>query len=138
MSINKLLLAGVAGTFLAGSATMAAEPVKLTDAQMDDVTAGFLRLNIGLRLANLETAAGGRTFVSQDVGFNNVSVDAQTLDVVEKETCGTIKATSILSSTTTAGSSTVVDLRGGGQGSLLSISSLKVGGTFALEALPPF
>lgn len=36
----KTIIAGVAGAMLAGSA-MAAEPVKLTDGQMDDVTAGF-------------------------------------------------------------------------------------------------
>lgn len=42
MSITKTLLAGVAGTVLVGSAAMAAEPLKLTDNQMDDVTAGVL------------------------------------------------------------------------------------------------
>ena len=42
MSLKKTLLAGAAGAVLAGSAAMASEPVKLTDNQMDDVTAGFL------------------------------------------------------------------------------------------------
>lgn len=40
MSITKTLLAGVAGTVLVGSGAMAAEPVKLSETQMDDVTAG--------------------------------------------------------------------------------------------------
>ena len=40
MSITKTLLAGVAGTVLLSAGAMAAEPLKLTDAQLDDVTAG--------------------------------------------------------------------------------------------------
>jgi|GEM_PF-1516471 len=40
MSITKTLLAGVAGTLLAGTA-MAAEPMQLSDAQMDQVAAGI-------------------------------------------------------------------------------------------------
>lgn len=46
MSIKKTLLAGVAGTLLAGGA-MAAEPMTLSDSQMDDVAAG-LTLTVGL------------------------------------------------------------------------------------------
>jgi len=42
MSITKTLLAGVAGTVLVGSGAMASEPLKLTDSQMDDVSAGFV------------------------------------------------------------------------------------------------
>jgi len=45
MSMKKILLAGVAGTFIAGSA-MAAEPVTLTDGQMDGVSAGALNLTL--------------------------------------------------------------------------------------------
>lgn len=48
MSIKNILLAGAAVTMLAGTA-MAAEPTKLTDAQMDDVAAGFT-LTAGLAL----------------------------------------------------------------------------------------
>ena len=42
MSITKTLLAGVAGTVLVGSGAMASEPLKLTDSQMDNVSAGVL------------------------------------------------------------------------------------------------
>ena len=41
MSITKTLLSGVAGTVLLSAGAMAAEPLKLTDAQLDDVTAGL-------------------------------------------------------------------------------------------------
>ena len=41
MSITKTLLAGVAGTVLLSAGAMASEPVKLSDAQLDDVTAGL-------------------------------------------------------------------------------------------------
>jgi hypothetical protein len=46
MSITKTLLAGVAGTVLVGTGAMAAEPLKLTDNQMDDVTAGLSAIGI--------------------------------------------------------------------------------------------
>ena len=42
MSITKTLLAGVAGTVLVGSGALASEPLKLTETQMDDVTAGIV------------------------------------------------------------------------------------------------
>ena len=54
MSMKKTVLMAAAGTLLATSA-FAAEPVKLSDGQMDDVTAGF-RL-----LLALGTTAGGGT-----------------------------------------------------------------------------
>lgn len=60
MSIKKTLLAGVAGTLLAGGA-MAAEPVKLTDSQMDDVSAG-LSLTLALGLTTGFTAANSTLF----------------------------------------------------------------------------
>jgi len=41
MSLKQTLLAGAAGVVLAGGTAMADEPMKLTDTQMDDVTAGF-------------------------------------------------------------------------------------------------
>lgn len=41
MSITKTLLAGVAGTVLASGMAAAGEPVKLSTAEMDQVTAGF-------------------------------------------------------------------------------------------------
>jgi TRAP-type uncharacterized transport system substrate-binding protein len=39
---NMLLGAAAAATLVIGSSAMAAEPVQLSDTQMDDVTAGFL------------------------------------------------------------------------------------------------
>lgn len=38
--MNKMIIAGIAGAFLAASGAMASEAVKLTDGQMDEVTAG--------------------------------------------------------------------------------------------------
>jgi hypothetical protein len=49
MSMKNALLAGVAGTFVAGAA-MAAEPVTLSDTQMDQVTAGLLSASFGVGL----------------------------------------------------------------------------------------
>lgn len=49
MSMKNLFLAGAATTMLATSA-MAAEPVTLTNSQMDDVTAG-INLDVDLALA---------------------------------------------------------------------------------------
>ena len=69
----------------------------------------------------------------QRVDFDQDSVDRTTLDIVEKETCGTITATSVLRSRTVAGSRTTVNMT---RGSTLFIDSLKVGGTLALEAPP--
>ncbi len=42
MLLKKTLIAGVAGAIFASTAAMASEPTKLTDAQMDNVSAGFL------------------------------------------------------------------------------------------------
>lgn len=65
MSMNKMLLAGVAGTLLAGSA-MAAEPMKLTDSQMDDVSAG-LTLTGGLGLVGPFFAGGQQSLAFTDL-----------------------------------------------------------------------
>ena len=43
MSITKTLLAGAAGTVLASGAAVAGEPMKLSMAEMDQVTAGFFQ-----------------------------------------------------------------------------------------------
>ena len=42
MLLKKTLIAGLTGALFASTAAMASEPTKLTDAQMDDVSAGFL------------------------------------------------------------------------------------------------
>jgi hypothetical protein len=54
--MNKLIIAGVAGALFAGSTAMAAEPVSLTDGQMDGVTAGWYVAAGG--------ASAGSTFVA--------------------------------------------------------------------------
>lgn len=68
MSIKKILLAGVAGTFLASNA-MAAEPLTLSDAQLDDVSAGVLNLTLGLAalgdFGTLGVSSSGGTVLSQ-------------------------------------------------------------------------
>jgi hypothetical protein len=46
MSMKNIVLAGAAATFMAGSA-LAADPVTLTDGQMDTVSAGFSLLIAG-------------------------------------------------------------------------------------------
>jgi len=62
MSMNKILLAGVAATFMAGSA-VAAEPITLSDSQLDNVTGGFTVLVAGGLIGSSftvgESAGGG-------------------------------------------------------------------------------
>ena len=57
MSIKNTLLAGAAATLIAGGA-MAAEPMKLTDSQMDDVAAGLTSLNLTVAVALAGTVLG--------------------------------------------------------------------------------
>jgi len=74
MSITKTLLAGVAGTVLVGSGAMASEPLKLTDSQMDNVSAGlvisqaaapFVVLNSFLGTASATTSVA--TFADESI-----------------------------------------------------------------------
>lgn len=69
--MNKLMIAGVAGAFLAGGAAMADEPMKLTDGQMDDVTAGW-------RLAGAFGFTGGGFAGAVGSGGGGVSEYSQT------------------------------------------------------------
>ena len=65
MSMKATLLAGVAGSLIAGTA-MAAEPVKLTDAQMDEVAAGIFVIGaIGLTFGFQSTNLNGLSFTEQ-------------------------------------------------------------------------
>jgi hypothetical protein len=57
MSMKNIVLAGVAATFMAGSA-LAAEPVTLTDAQLDNVTGGVFSLLVGTGLIGPSLAIG--------------------------------------------------------------------------------
>jgi len=64
MSMKNALLAGVAGALVAGSA-MAAEPVALTNDEMDAVTAGFsLTLALGLQGPVGAAGFGSSTFTT--------------------------------------------------------------------------
>ncbi len=107
--MNKMIIAGVAGAFLASSAAMASEPVKLTDGQMDDVTAGF-RLLAGLNLlgsAGSITAGVGTSSTTQ-----TQAAGSENLSTINIGTGGTIaasdaNATLATSSTTTGYTSTL-------------------------------
>lgn len=64
-TLKSALLAGVAGTLLAGTAT-AAEPVTLTDAQLDEVSAGaFVIAAVGLTFGFQSTNLNGLNFTEQ-------------------------------------------------------------------------
>lgn len=125
MSTKTLMAAGVAGAFLAGSAAMAAEPVKLTDGQMDDVTAGF-RLLLALGTTGgggTETLGlGAGTFDAGDAADTNAdeSVNIGTGGDVSISTTETASATS---GTSGAFASTV----GGGT---ISFGTLSLAGRF--------
>ena len=65
MSIKSALLAGAALSVMATSA-MAAEPVRLSDAQLDDVSAGaFVIAAIGLTFGFQATNLNGLSFTEQ-------------------------------------------------------------------------
>lgn len=100
--MNKMIIAGVAGAFLAGSAAMASEPVKLTDGQMDDVTAGF-RLLAGLNLLGSAGSAtvgvgSATTTQSQTAGSENLS----TINIGTGGTIAAADANATLASSTTS------------------------------------
>jgi hypothetical protein len=57
MSMKKILLAGVAATFMAGSA-LADEAITLSDGQLDNVTGGAFSLLIGAGLIGPSAAIG--------------------------------------------------------------------------------
>ena len=64
MSLKNLFLASAAATFIAGSA-MAAEPITLTDSQMDSVAGGFTL-----------SLLGGAGIAGPVVGLNNTTFDS--------------------------------------------------------------
>lgn len=102
--MNKIILAGVAGAFLAGSAAMASEPVKLTNGQMDDVTAGF-RILAGFNL--LGSANTATTGVGGGTPTQNQATGVESLETFNVGTGGTIALLSnngaLANSQTTAG-----------------------------------
>ena len=65
MTIKNAILAGVAGTLLAGGA-MAGEPVKLTDAQLDGVAAG-VDIVAGIAFVGPFTSIGAQSLTFTEV-----------------------------------------------------------------------
>lgn len=125
MSIKKTLLAGVAGTLLAGGA-MAAEPVKLTDSQMDDVAAG-LSLTLGLGLTTGFTAANSTLFE-----VNELSTTATDEQVGFD---GTVLSSSITTQAAAGTAWSQTSLSGGG---LFTMGpALALGGNLSVDEVGP-
>ncbi len=95
MSMKKTVLMAAAGTLLATSA-LAAEPVKLSDGQMDDVTAGFRLLlalgttggggtgTFGLGAGTFDAGDSARTRATESVSIGTGGdVSIETTDVAE-------------------------------------------------------
>lgn len=126
MSIKKSLLAGVAGTLVAGAA-MAAEPVALTDAQLDDVSAG-LSLSLALGLTT---------------GFDAFAFDSATVTVLNQT--GVVESVGIqvgsqvqsLFQTQAAAGTGWNLLASGGGGGIVIDPSVAVGGTLTITPTPP-
>lgn len=109
MSIKNTLLAGVAGTLLAGTA-MAAEPMKLTNAQLDDVAAGFT-ITAGLALIGPFNAIGQNqlqfTELSQVATVEQINLTTTSLAQVQQT-----QSAAGLTVTTMAGNGSVFESGG--------------------------
>lgn len=126
MSMKKILLAGVAGTFIAGTA-MATEPVTLTDNQMDTVSAGALNLN--LAIATFGTIPGTNdSLLSANA---TTSVGSALNESVTISTLQVVPGTSLFAerNQTQAQSQMIVEQSSANNGGLLA-----TGGTFAAGA----
>jgi hypothetical protein len=67
--MNKLMIAGIAGTFLAAGAAAAGEPVKLTDNQLDSVNGGAFLFGAGGAIGAFNGSFGSRSArSSQELG----------------------------------------------------------------------
>lgn len=103
MSLKNLFLASAAATLIAGSA-MAAEPVTLTDSQMDSVAGGFtLSLLGGAGIAGPVVGLNNTTFDSLSQGevatVNNVSIGTSVTSLRSTQAIGVnqINSTSLSS-----------------------------------------
>ena len=124
MSMKKTVLMAAAGTLLATSA-FAAEPVKLSDGQMDDVTAGFRLL-----LALGTTAGGGTATAGLGAGTFNAGDSANT-NAVESVNIGTGGDVSInTTETASAGSGTSGAFASTVSGTTQSFGTLSLAGRF--------
>ncbi len=112
--MRKTVIAGVTGALLAGSAAMAAEPVTLTDTQMDGVTAGFtfaggLAYNIGAFVGTAGPSVATATSSASGGGIDETKV------TYEGNTGGsTFKYTSYTEGSGSAGSTASYGTLGGG------------------------
>jgi len=121
MSMKNAVLAGVAGTLLAGTA-LASEPVTLTDTQMDGVTAGIFSASVALGLQSPAVVLG--------FGDNQlVQVNATAIE--ETFSAGTTAGTTGSFTTQGAVGSGFVGT-GGNTGIAIIGGSLGVGGTVDL------
>ena len=124
MSITKTLLAGVAGTLFAGAA-MAAEPVQLTDAQLDDVAAGI-------------TLVGAISLIGpfDAVNFQNLQfVELSQTATVDQVAVTQTSVQSLFQTQSAAGLTGLVQNTGGG-GVFLSGGSVAVGFSLTTPDFP--
>lgn len=126
MSIKNIFLAGAAATLIAGSA-MAAEPTKLSNAQMDDVTAGLTSLNLTLALALAGPVVG-----ANNNQFNSLQqTETATVDQVSIGTAVTSnRQTAALSATQIQSASL------GGGGIAFGAGNLAASGSLSFQQAP--
>ena len=123
MSMKNLFLAGAAATMLATSA-MAAEPMKLTNSQMDDVTAG-LSLSLDLALGLTGPVAG-----INNTQFNSLS--QAEIATSNQTTIGT--SITSLRQTAALGVNQITSASTTGGGVAFSAGTLAVGGSASFTA----
>ena len=127
MSLQKALLTGAAVALISGAAS-AAEPVKLTDNQMDEVTAGFFFAQFSLN-AGLAGTKGVYSKFGSSTSLGTANIKEQS----------SVK-TSIVSSVTensggfSASSTETANAKASISGNFSNVSwgKMKTGGTFAI------
>lgn len=79
MSITKTLVAGAAGVFLASSVAAAGEPMKLSNAELDQVSAGGLFAAVMENFGSSYLGAAGSVNERDSIeGFGKLAVDEPT------------------------------------------------------------
>jgi hypothetical protein len=121
MSMKNALLAGVAGTFVAGAA-MAGEPVALSDGQMDQVTAGLFSTSFGVGLQGPAAVIGFQD--NQLVQLNPVAILESTSAGTTAGTRGTFQTQGAVGNSFVGG--------GGNTGLAFTAVQLGIGGTIDL------
>jgi len=124
MSITKTVLAGVAGTLLAGTA-LAAEPMQLTDAQMDEVAAGITLVGAIALVGPFDTVN------FQNLQFTELSQTA----TVDQVSIVPTRVETLFQTQSAAGLSGLVQNSGGG-GVFLSGGSVAVGFSLTTPDFP--